>query len=279
MRRYLYSEMVAYHDDTASGLDVELVRDDGRANAWLLRIGGTDQSYVDLDDPTRLEFDYIAKMAMIIDTVHPGREPLRVIHIGGAAMSLPRYIAATRPRSSQIVLEPDEQLTRYVRSHLPLPRRSGIRVRPQRGECGISQMPDNYADAVVVDAFNGPRVPADLATSEFFAGLARIMRSGGVLVGNYPDRADGRYRRRVGAAMGTRWANVAVGADPGILKGRRFGNAVLIASQEPLPVSELARRCASSPLPYRITEMPTGGARPFTRADTQESPDPGHAFG
>lgn len=279
MRRYLYSVSVAHDDNTAPELDIELVRDEHRTNGWLLRIGGADQSYVDLDDPTRLEFDYIAKMSMIMNTVHPGREPLRVIHIGGAAMSLPRYIAATRPRSSQIVLEPDERVTTYVRTHLPLPRRSGIRVRPQKGECGIEQMPDDYTDAVIVDAFSGARVPAALATTEFFAGVARIMRAGGVLIGNYPDRAGGRYRKRVAAAIGAHWAELVIGADPGVLKGRRFGNAVLVASQEQLPVSEFARHCASSPLPYRMTAMPPGQARPFTRTDSQMSPDPRHAFG
>ena len=42
--------------------DPELVRDaDVTTNAWMLTIGGTEQSYVDLDDPTHLEFDYVQR--------------------------------------------------------------------------------------------------------------------------------------------------------------------------------------------------------------------------
>src|SRR5215218_2643407 len=91
-----------------------LVPDLAYPRAFTLRVGRIDQSYVDLDDPLRLEFDY--------------RQRLRVLHIGGAALTLPRYVVATRPTSAQIVFEPDIELTAFIRRHLPLPPRSGIKV-------------------------------------------------------------------------------------------------------------------------------------------------------
>ena len=43
--------------------------------------------------------------ADVLDALPAG--PLAVTHVGGGGCTLARYLAATRPGSSQIVLEPD----------------------------------------------------------------------------------------------------------------------------------------------------------------------------
>ena len=86
---------------------VSLIPDGSYPSAYTLRMGRTDQSYVDLDDPLRLEFDYVQRMADTVDAHAPEGQRLRVLHLGGAAMTLPRYVSVTRPESAQIVLEPD----------------------------------------------------------------------------------------------------------------------------------------------------------------------------
>ena len=98
-----------------------------RPNAYVLRVDGADQSHVDLDDPTRLDFDYVRRMGDVLDAWQPAGEPLRVVHVGGAGMTLPRYVAATRPRSSQIVLEPAEAITELVRGSSHSPAAAGSR--------------------------------------------------------------------------------------------------------------------------------------------------------
>ena len=113
--------------------EIELLRDDDHANAWLLLVDGVPQSYVDLDDPTHLDFLYVQLIASVIDAAFAARQRLTTIHVGGAGLTLPRWIAATRPGSRQLVLEPDEALTALVRERLPLPRESGIRVRGEGG--------------------------------------------------------------------------------------------------------------------------------------------------
>ena len=110
-----------------------LVPDLAYRRAFTLRVGRTDQSYVDLDDPLRLEFDYVQRLVDVVDSVAEPGQRLRVVHVGGAAMTLPRYVAVTRPSSAQIVLEPDIELITFVRRHLPLPTRSGIKVRGTDG--------------------------------------------------------------------------------------------------------------------------------------------------
>jgi len=98
-----------------------LVPDREVPGAYFVRVDGTDQSFVDPADPLRLEFDYVQRIAEVIDTMAPKGERIRVIHIGGAGMTLPRYVAATRPTSAQTVFEPDEALTEQIRATIPLP--------------------------------------------------------------------------------------------------------------------------------------------------------------
>jgi len=256
-----------------------LVPDPLRPHGFTLRVGHTDQSYVDLDDPTRLEFDYVQRIADVLDCVAPVGERLRVVHVGGAALTLPRYVAATRPQSAQVVLEPDAGLTEIVRTHLPLPRQSGIKVREQDGRGGVAGLRDDYADVVVVDAFAGAQVPAELTTTAFLGDCRRVLAATGTFALNLTDRGPFAYGRRVLAGVLATFPHVLFCAEPSTLKGRRFGNVVLVASGAPLPLDDLAARAGSGPYPYRVlhgarlTQL-VAGAQPFTDEDAQRSPLP-----
>lgn len=259
----------------ASG--VFLVPDTAYPQAVTLRMGRTDQSYVDPDDPLRLEFDYIQWLADAIDVLAPRGDRIRVVHVGGALMTLPRYLAATRPSSAQIVLEPDIELTEFVRRHVPLPRRSGIKVRDVDGRSGIAALRDDYTQFVIVDAFAGSQVPAELTTTEFFTEVARVTDHGALLI-NITDQGALSYTRRVLSGLVDVFAHVALCAEPATLKGRRFGNVVIIASGQELPADDLAGRSAQSAFPYRVVvrdrlQQMIGGAVPFTDADRVPSPE------
>lgn len=245
----------------------------------MLRIGGTDQSYVDLEDPRRLEFDYIQRIAAGLDVCAPAGERLSTIHIGGALMTLPRYVAATRPRSPQIVLEPDVELTAFARVHVPLPDRSGIKVRAVGGVEGIAAIRDDYADAVILDAFHGSRVPPELTTIEFFADVARVLQPSGTLLVNVTDRSPFGYARRVLAGVVGQFREVIFSAEPSTMKGRRFGNVVIQASNVEMAVGDLVRSAAGSAFPYRVLSGAKvrdllAGAAPFTVQDSERSPEP-----
>ena len=144
----------------------EFVRDD-RGGVTVMR-DGHPQSHVDPDDPTSIEFEYVQHFALVLDALTPPAPSLLgVTHVGGAGLTLPRWVHATRPGSPQIVLEPDVVLTELVRRELPLPRGHRIRVRPQAGREGVAALADSSADALVVDAFAEGSVPADLVTELF----------------------------------------------------------------------------------------------------------------
>lgn len=223
-----------------------------RPGAFLVRVGGRDQSLVDLGDPTRLVFDYVRRMGDVLDAAgEPGR-PLRVLHVGGAGLTLPRYVAATRPRSSQVVLEPDEALTELVRSRLPLPRRSGIRVRPVDGRRGLAQLRDASYDVVVLDAFQDGLVPPDLLSVECFADVARVLAPAGFLLANLVDRGPFPLVRDALAGIRRVLPETLVSAEPATLRGRRPGNLLLVAGVEGTPYASLAARASTSAAPYRV---------------------------
>jgi hypothetical protein len=256
-----------------------LVPDLAYPRAFTLRIGRTDQSYVDLDDPLRLEFDYVQRLADVLDSVTEPGQRLRVVHIGGAAMTLPRYIAATRPSSAQIVLEPDVELTAFVRRHLPLPVRSGIKVRGTDGCRGIAELRDGYADLVIIDAFVGARVPAELTTNEFLEDARRSLSDHGVIILNLTDRGPLGYARRVLAGVRQVFPHVLLCAESSTLKGRRFGNVIIAGGGTALPYSAIAERAGQSPFPYRVLRgarlnQLLSDSKPFSMEDAEESPDP-----
>src|ERR1700722_9784585 len=152
----------------------QLLADADRPGGFLLVVDRIRQSYVDLDDPTYLDFEYLRDLADVVDALRAGA--LAVTHIGGGGCTFPRYVFATRPGSTQVVFEPDVELVAVVRDRLPLPRRSGIRIRPLGGVEGMRGLRESSADVVVLDAFLGGRVPAELTTTQFITDIRRVLR-------------------------------------------------------------------------------------------------------
>ncbi|SEV87857.1 hypothetical protein SAMN05421595_0202 [Austwickia chelonae] len=262
---------------TASGEPSVTFETDAYGGVTVLR-DGFPQSYVDLSDPTRLAFEYVAQMALAVDTLAPVG-PLALTHVGGAGLTLPRYFAYTRPGSTQIVLEPDEASTQRVREELPLPRGHRIRVRAQDGLSGVSAMGDGRADAVLVDAYAGGRVPAELGTVVFFTEVARVLRPGGLVVANVADAPGRRYVSRVAAGcLRVGLGQVALLGTHDVVKGRRFGNTVLVASARRFEVDDLRRAATRCPFPTGVVSdewaSQLRAAKAFTADDAQCSPEP-----
>lgn len=259
------------------GGEVALLADADRPGGWLLLVDRIRQSYVDLDDPTYLDFEYVQAFADVIDLLPAG--PLAVTHIGGGACTLARYVAATRPGSPQIVLEPDAALTGIVRRRLPFPRAARIRVRPVGGRDGVAALADASADVVVLDAFHGGRVPAELGSVEFLSDVARVLRPDGQFLANLADGPPLRYARRFVAATRCALPTAALRGDAAVFRARRFGNLVLAASRAPLPVAALRRVAAATMFPQRVLadaelDAFVTGAAPLTDADPMRSPVP-----
>jgi spermidine synthase len=245
-----------------------------------LVVDGTPQSHVDLDDPTHLHFEYIVRMGAVIDQLPDG--PLTAVHLGAGALTIPRYIEATRPGSRQQVIEWEAPLAQLVREHLPLPKGASIRIRIGDAREGVQKLPSaltGTCDLVVSDVYSGAQTPAHLTSVEFYREVAELLAPTGVLLINVADGPGLAFARRQVATVAEVLPEVAVLADTQVLKGRRFGNLVIAASASPLPTEWLPRMLAAGPHPAKIAqgaEVRTfvQGARIVTDADAVASPRP-----
>lgn len=247
-----------------------------------LDVAGTPQSHVDLDDPTHLHFEYIGRMAAVIDQLRLPGQPLTAVHLGGGALTIPRYVAHTRPGSRQQVIELEQALVDLVRTNLPLPRGAQIRVRIGDARAGLARLPESLAgdvDLLVSDVYAGAQTPAHLTTVEFYRDAARLLAPDGVLLVNVADGAGLAFARRQVATVREVLPEIALLAEVQTLKGRRFGNLVIAASAAPLPTAWLPRLMAAGPHPAKVA---TGaeldefvrGAVPATDATATPSPKP-----
>jgi spermidine synthase len=267
---------------------VELIPDPDRPGAWTLLVDGTPQSHVDLDDPRHLEFAYLRRVAHLADLTAPAGQPLRVLHLGGGGLTLARYVAATRPGSSQLAVESNAVLAEVVREHLPLAadgrragpgRAAGVRVRVGDARTAAEQARAGSFDLIVADLFAGAQTPPHLTSAEFIAAAARALSPAGVLAVNVGDGPPLAHARAQVATVRTVFPQACLMADTAVLRGRRFGNLILAGSRASLPLAGLAGRAAADPQPWRLVHgVPLdrfeAGARPVTDASARPSPAP-----
>jgi hypothetical protein len=263
---------------TATGY-ARLLPDVDRPGAMLLTVDDTPQSYVDPEDPTRLEFEYVRRLAYVVDAVFPPRGPLEAVHLGGGGLTLPRYLAHTRPGSAQLAVEIDAQLIAFVREHLPWDKRWRLKVRAADAREALASRRPASADLVVSDVFAGARTPAHLTSVQYVALAAAALRPAGVYAANVADGAPLAFVRAQAATVCAVFPHAVLIAEPSVLRGRRFGNLVLAGSRAPLPVPDLARLAAADPFPARVTadadlDAWIGGAAPVTDATALPSPEP-----
>lgn len=258
---------------------VELAPDPDRPRAFTLLLDGAPQSHVDLDDPTHLEFEYVRRMAAMVDLAAPAGQALRVLHLGGGALTLPRYVSATRPGSRQQVVEVDGTLVELIRRELPWRPDPRLRVRVGDARQALAGAGAERYDLIVADVFAGARTPAHLTSVEFAGEVARVLRPTGFYLLNIADSPPLRYARAQVATVGTALPRLCLVADSAVLRGRRYGNLVLVAGRVDPPVPALTRRVAGDWFPGRVLDgvelaQFSGGSRPVADAAARPSPPP-----
>jgi spermidine synthase len=260
---------------------VELLADLDRPGSWMLLVDGVSQSHVDLDDPRHLDLEYMQRLGHLIDLAAPAGTPLRVLHLGAGALTLARYVAATRPGSRQLAVEADAEVARLVRRRLPVSRaqpaagRIGVRLGDARAV--LERQPAGSFDVVVADVFAGDRTPAHLTSVEFTRAAARVLASSGVYAVNVGDGPPLAHVRGRAAAVRAVFPHVCVMAEPAVLRGRRFGNLVVVGSRRELPLAGLTRRLAADAFPARLLaggelDRFIAGAVPIVDALAEPSP-------
>lgn len=226
-----------------------------RPGGRLLTLGAQDASYVDLDDPTWLDWPYVRRIGDVIDLVRPSA----VLHLGGGAGTLARYVEATLPRAAQELVELDPVVVSLAREHLGLRSHPRLRVRVGDAAVLLPKRPDASVDLVICDAFDPfGTIPPALVTEGFAREAARVLRPGGVYVLNVVDTRGLPLAREHAATFATAFAHVAVVVPRAILRHRAGGNVLVLASPAGLPVAALRSAAASSPDREEIVAWPLG---------------------
>jgi hypothetical protein len=219
--------------------DLVVERDPLRPSGRLLRQDGMDASYIDLADPTHLEFDYLRWMRVVLRAC----DCRRVLHVGGGACALARALAAADPGARHEVCESDPAVLALAREHLGLRRAPGLRVRHAEGRAFVAAQPDASWDAIVVDAFVGATVPRRLITAE---ALADVARAAPLALVNVVDNRNAHDVRAVAAGLAAAYPTVWS-------LGGRAGNTVVGGSAARLNLERIGARIAADPSPARLT--------------------------
>ncbi|NPC41892.1 fused MFS/spermidine synthase [Nocardioides sp. zg-1230] len=230
-----------------SGCDVETTyhclavsADPGRPDGRVLVLDGLRHSYVDLADPTHLDFAYVRAMASLVDAAFPPDEPLAAYHLGAGGLTLPRWLEATRPGTTSRVSEIDAGVVEADLELLGGELPAGVEVAVEDGRLAIDDLEPASLDLVVGDAFGGVSVPWHLATRETLEGLEAGLGEGGVYVANVIDHGPLDFARAYVRTSSEVFDEIALLAAPDVLAGEDGGNLVLVASREPVDLDAVA---------------------------------------
>jgi hypothetical protein len=212
---------------------VSIDGDAGRASGRVLVLDDLRHSYVDLDDPTHLDFWYVRRFAEVIDHLAPAG-PIDVVHLGGGALTLPTWVQTTRPGSEQTVFEIDDRLIELVIDEFDRSTGPGTGLEMVAGDArqSLRELPDASADVMIGDAFGGRAIPWHLATREFTTEVARVLRTGGFYTVNVIDGGRLSFLRAQTVTIASVFPEVMVVLDQRTAAGR-LGNSVIVASDQP----------------------------------------------
>jgi MFS family permease len=218
---------------------VNLEADPDNPGGYELLLDDLHHSYVDLDDPTHLEFDYVRWIATAIDAMNPPKAPLDVVFIGGGGFTLPHWLNATRPGSRAHVLEVDGELVDFDEERLGLRTSPALQVSVGDARIGMLDVEGDSADVVVGDAFGNLSVPWHLATAEWTDEVKRVLKPGGLYALNVIDRNELELQRAEAATLLDAFADVRL-VTFGEEEHPLGGNAVLLASDRQIPAAAMS---------------------------------------
>ena len=237
----------------ATGQHAAIEPDPFTDGGFVLSIGGAEQSHVNLADPADIFYEYLRRIGHVVDLAAPWGEPITALHLGAGALTLARYIQATRPGSVQYAVELERELLDFVLAQLPLPE--GTRLSTVIGDArtALTDLPAELLfDVVILDIFSGPEAPEHIACTDFYREAAARLTPRGVLIVNVGDEPGLTLVRSQVAAMRRAIADVAAFAESGMFTGRYPGNIILAGTQGPWPQVWTAALTARGPHPAKV---------------------------
>jgi len=227
----------------------EIDEDAFTEGAFILSIGGAQQSHVDLGKPGHVFYEYLRRIANVLDIFKPAGEPIRVVHLGAGALTLARYVQAKRPGSEQVAVELERELLDFALEHLPLPDGTRCSMVIEDARAALDRFEPGSFDAVVLDVFASEDAPVHLTDQAFYRALTSLTAPGGVVLVNVGDDPPLTFARAQTRRLREAADDVAVLADAAMISGQMAGNIVLVGTDSEWPVEWSAALVAAGPHP------------------------------
>jgi spermidine synthase len=219
-----------------------VVPDPAREGGRTLFLNSARHSFVDLDDPTYLEFAYTRWLGAVAGAVKPAGERIDAVHLGGGGFTMPRYLTATRPGTSNEVYELDGALVALDERELGVRQGPDLTTKVGDARMLLAKRASASADLVIGDAFGHLVVPWHLATQEMAADIRRVVRPDGIYAQNVIDYPPLRFIKAEVATVAAEFPHVALIAPARSLAGEQGSNFIIVASPAPLPMAQLANQ-------------------------------------
>ena len=203
----------------------------------------------------RLDFEYMRWIADFLDDAYPveTRAKSRLTHLGGGACTMARYFAHAWRGSRNTVVEIDSELAMLARELFHVPRAPAVKIRVGDAREVTDGFKPATRDVLIRDVFTSATTPRSLTTVVFYGKVRASLCELGLYVANCGAHADLTEAKEELAGMIEVWPHVAAIADPPMLKGRRYGNIVLIGANQPLEASpELTRNLLMGAVPAQF---------------------------
>lgn len=244
----------------ATGAYAELDEDAFIDGALILSIGGAQQSHVDVTHPERVFYEYLQRIAHVIDLIEPVGAPLRVLHLGAGALTLVRYVQATRPGSRQTAVDVDAELLDFVLDAMPLAEGTACEVMIGDAADVVLEQADGAFDVVVLDIFAGADAPAHLTSPDFAAHLLRICTEDGVVLVNVGDDPPLDFARAQSRQLSSLTPTTVVLTEAAMVDGGQAGNVVIAARRSAWPAAWTTALLAAGPHPAAVLVGPERAA-------------------
>lgn len=213
--------------------------DEDRPSGRSLVLDELRHSYIDLEDPTYLEFRYFHLFQDLIDPFTPGSSevgaPINVLNMGGAGFAIPRYIEATRPGSTSLVLEIDDALVEVAKDDLGLELTDDLQVIVGDARLALDDLEPGSYDLIIGDAFGGRSVPWHLTTTEVMGQVEELLTDDGVYMMNLIDGKDSRYAKAQLATLAEHFDHIQIALPSDGIPSSFAVNQVIYATNGQLP--------------------------------------------
>ena len=235
------------------GAHATLEEDAFVSGAWVLALGGAEQSHVNVDHPEEIFYEYLRRLANHVDEHGQPGAPLRVLHLGAGALTLARYIEHKRPGSVQVAVDLERELLDFVLDALPMGDAGNLTTIIGDARNVLTQeLAAERFDIIVLDIFSGSGAPGHLTVPEFYAEMNALLRPGGLVLVNVGDDPPFAFADSQISAMNEVFATVIASAPTEIFSRKFPGNIVLAGTQSRLEMAMVDRLRAAGPHPGTV---------------------------